>query len=196
MSSMYDIWMQRMLKEADDHVATVEEWQALLDYLNGNITSEEAASEYTKQVAKTEDCETVYIWTLLQDVAKDFTQTHVKLIELLKAITHLPSLDHKGRNPKSGEGEFWKDLPNFEFVLREHVDGNSASDENIHHLPMQLSRPRDRCNTWNRSCQNPSIHQHLPFQCPCIPWRLISSSAVGSDALRPSLRKRLLRRGS
>ncbi|KAG7001348.1 hypothetical protein G7Y79_00032g067010 [Physcia stellaris] len=125
MSSTYDTWMQRMLNEADDHVATVEEWQALLDYLNRNITAEEAASKYTKQVAKSEDRETVYIWTLLQDVAKDFPQAHVKIIELLKA--HLPPLDHKGRNPKSGEGEFWNDLPNFEFVLREHVDGLEAA---------------------------------------------------------------------
>ena len=169
MSSTYDIWMQRMLKEADDHVATEGEWQALLDYLNGKITAEEAASEYTKQVAKSEDRETVYVWSLLQDVAKDFAQAHAKLIELLEAITHLPPLDDKGRDLKSGEGEFWKDLPEFEFVLHENVDGKSGSDQRIQPLLMQLSRPRVCCNPWSRSCQNPSIHQHVRLQCPCLP---------------------------
>lgn len=126
MSSAYDTWMQRVRDEADDVMASSEEQQALLDFLNGLTTADEAAARYTKGVAMSDDRETVYIWTLLQDVAGEFPQAHERLIELLKAISHLPPLERDGAVIKFNGLEFWKDLPDFAFMLREKTDGEIA----------------------------------------------------------------------
>lgn len=127
MSSKYDVWMQKMLNEADDYVASPVELKAMLDYLNGETTADEAAPRYTGDAAKSENHATVYIWALIMDVAEEFPQAHEKLVELLKAIVRLPPLMHDGRTIKSlNQWEYWKDLPEFEFELRENHDGEST----------------------------------------------------------------------
>ncbi|KAL8770015.1 MAG: hypothetical protein Q9194_005286 [Teloschistes cf. exilis] len=118
MPSEYDTWMRRHCDEADDHIASPEEIQALLDYVNGRSTADEAAIKYTETVVKSNEHELVYIWALLHDVAQEFPQTHEDIIRLLKAIQNLPSIEH------NGEVMSWKDLPDFHFNLREYSDGS------------------------------------------------------------------------
>ncbi|KAL9578467.1 MAG: hypothetical protein Q9212_005699 [Teloschistes hypoglaucus] len=117
MPSEYDTWMRRHCDEADDHIASPEEIQALLDYMNGSTTADEAAIKYTETVVKSSDHELVYIWALLHDVTQEFPQTHEDIIELLKAIQKLPSIAHNDKIMS------WKDLPDFHFNLREYTDG-------------------------------------------------------------------------
>lgn len=123
MASLYEIWMHRVREEATDIMASEEEQNALLDYLNENAPANEAASRYTKSVATSDDQETVYIWSLLQDVAEEFPETHERLIELLKAITDLPTIERDSRVIESYGLVFWRDLPDFVFELRENIDG-------------------------------------------------------------------------
>ncbi|KAL8810214.1 MAG: hypothetical protein Q9200_002757 [Gallowayella weberi] len=117
MPSEYDIWMRRLCDEADDYIASPEELQALLDYVNGRTTADEAAIKYTETVVKSTDHELVYIWALLHDLTKEFPQTHEDIIRLLKAIQNLPPIEH------NGEVMSWTDLPYFHFNLREYTDG-------------------------------------------------------------------------
>lgn len=125
---MYDEWFARLRVE-DDDLATPEEQQALLDYMNGHSTAEVAAQRYTSLASKSDDPNCMYIWSLLIEVASSLAQTQDRLVSLLQAIQDLPPL----RSEKEGGTEkgFWKSLSGLAMDLREKWDGE---------IPLRTSR--------------------------------------------------------
>ena len=118
MASIYDNWMHDLGKE-DDDLARLQEQAALLSYLNGTTTADEAAHECTKQVTESENRSADLFWSLLIDAAKEFPQAHQKLVELLDVIAQLPATE-KGMAQK-----FRGNLPNFLFELHDAFNGKS-----------------------------------------------------------------------
>ena len=118
MAFIYDNWMRGLLEE-DDDPAEPREQEALLSYLNGTMTADEAAHGWTKQVTESENRSAEPIWSLLIDAAEEFPQAHQKLLELLDAIAHLLTTE-KGMARKSEES-----LPHFVFELHDTFNGKS-----------------------------------------------------------------------
>lgn len=119
---MYDSWFAR-LREEDDDLATLEEQQALLDFLNDKTSANEASRYYTSAVAESDDPNGMYIWSLLYTVARNLPQTQDKLIELLQGIQRLPDLERNGKVETAFGEKFWSELPGFAVDLREIWDG-------------------------------------------------------------------------
>lgn len=119
---MYDEWFARLRIE-DDDLATLEEQQALLDYMNGHSTAEVAAQRYTSLVSKSDDPNGMYIWSLLMAVASSLAETQDQLVSLLQAIQDLP--------PLRSEKWFFQNLSGLAFDLREKWDGE---------IPLRTSR--------------------------------------------------------
>lgn len=117
---MYDEWFARLRVE-DDDLATLEEQQALLDYMNGHSTAEVAAQRYTSLVSESDDPNCMYIWSLLFEVASSLAQTQDQLVSLLQAIQDLPPL--KNEEERGIEQGFWKFLSGFAQDLRQKWDG-------------------------------------------------------------------------
>ena len=118
----YDTWLVG-LREDNESLPSIEEQQAFLDFLNEKTTAEEAAQAYTSLVTNMEYPDPESLWLLIWQAAEDWPETHERLVELLKAISHLPPIKKAG---KVGEGsvlEYWSGLPELEFGLREYWDG-------------------------------------------------------------------------
>jgi hypothetical protein len=135
---MYDEWFAKLRVE-DDDLATLEEQQALLDYMNGHSTAEVAAQRYTSLVSKSDDPNCMYIWSLLIAVASSLAETQDRLVSLLQAIQDLPPL----RNEKEGGTEegFWKSLPGLAFDLREKWDGEISHSGQAECTALTFARP-------------------------------------------------------
>ncbi len=118
MASLYDNWMRGLLEE-DDDAAGPQEQAALLSYLNGTTTADEAAHEWTKQVTESENSSAELTWSLLIDAAEEFPQAHHRLVELLDVIAQLPTAE-------GNERKFGGDLPELVFELRDTFSGKSS----------------------------------------------------------------------
>lgn len=114
MVSIYDNWM-RALNEDDDDLAGPQEQAALLSYLYGTTTADEAASRLTES----ENRSAVHTWSLLIDAAEEFPRAHQKLMELLDVVAQLPTTAN-GMAP-----EFGGDLREFLFELHDTFNGKS-----------------------------------------------------------------------
>ncbi len=119
---MYESWFAH-LREEDDDLATLEEQQALLDFLNDKTSANEAARYYTSVVTKSDDPNGMYIWSLLYTVARNLPQTQDMLIELLQGIQRLSDLERNGKVETAFGEKFWSGLPGFAIGLREIWDG-------------------------------------------------------------------------
>lgn len=120
----YDAWLVA-LREDNESLPSVEEQQAFLDFLNQKKTAEAAALAYTHVVsnAKIQDPES--LWILIWEAAQEWPEAHQSLVDLLKAISRLPPITRTNNAGKAAESEYWKELPDFEFLLREYWDGRN-----------------------------------------------------------------------
>ena len=123
----YDTWLVA-LREDNESLPSVEEQQAFLDFLNQKTTAEEAALAYTHIVsnAKIQDPES--LWILVWEAAQEWPETHQSLVDLLKAISRLPPIARATNAGRASKSEYWKELPEFEFLLREYWDGGELTD--------------------------------------------------------------------
>ena len=118
MSSIYDSW-ERGLRQEDDDAAQLQKQAALVSYLNGSITADEVAHEWTKQLTDSENCSDELPWGFLIDAAEEFPQAHHKLVELLDVVAQLPT---------TGEGIAGKlrsDIPELMSELCDAFSGKS-----------------------------------------------------------------------
>ena len=118
MASLYDNWMRGLLEE-DDDPAGPQEQAALLSYLHGTTTADEAAHEWMKQVTESENSSGELTWSLLIDAAEEFPQAHHRLVELLDVIAKLPTTE-------GSERKFGGDIPELVFELRDTFSGKSS----------------------------------------------------------------------
>ena len=91
-----------------------EEIQALQDYLNDECTPEQAAAVFTHNLSNepSEHPDYQRSYFLLGLVAREFPDTHDRLIDLLKAIKCLPPIVQNGQQAVDAKGRrFWDDLP-------------------------------------------------------------------------------------
>ena len=110
----------------DGSVPSLEERQALVDFLDQKVTVEQAALSYTQKVAHSSQKhpDSSDLWSFITDIAQHLPETQDRLIDLLKAIKQLPPLMHDGEIVVDQfGGKYWSDLPGFEFDLREYYDG-------------------------------------------------------------------------
>lgn len=121
MASIYDDWMRGYVEEQEDPPGPGEQ-AALLLYLNGTTTADEAAREFTKQVAEAENRSAELNWDLLVDVAMKFPQAHQKLLELLDAVEQL--LTTEKETTQKSRGEF-QTLDGFWHALGDTISGKS-----------------------------------------------------------------------
>ena len=121
-STDFDKWVENfMIEYLPDNdpldLPSVRERQAMSDYLNGTISSEEAAILCTRDMLKSQTQGD--LWFLIYHVAQDMPETHGRLVDLLKAISLLPP------EPRdNGRVQYWGTLSQFTFDLREYWDGN------------------------------------------------------------------------
>ena len=126
---MLSTFLQDLLhrwEEDDGILPSLEEQQALQDFLDRKTKPEEAAAAYTSVVEnsslKSPDATDLY--TLITIVAQEFPETQDLLIDLLKAIKSLPPLARDGQDVVNRYGErYWSDLPGLYFDLKEYYDG-------------------------------------------------------------------------
>ena len=118
----YDTWLLS-IREDNEGLPSMEEQQALLDFLNQKTTAEEAASAYTHVVTNAKNPNPDSLWLLLWQAAEEWVETHERLVYLLKAISRLPPISREGNGGETSNLEYWSTLPEFEFGLREHWDG-------------------------------------------------------------------------
>ena len=121
-STTYETWLVGLRKEYES-LPGIEEQQAFLDFLNHKKTAEEAASAYTRGVNNAKYQNPDPLWLLLWQAAEEWPETHEHLIELLRAISRLPPIPREGNAGEGSEMEYWSELPEFEFGLREYWDG-------------------------------------------------------------------------
>jgi hypothetical protein len=110
MASIYDNWMRNLNKE-DDDMAGPQVQAALLSYLNGTATVDEAACEFRKYATGSESRSAELAWSLLIDAAEEFPEAHEKLLELLDVMVRSQPTE----------------VAEFAFELREAYDGASRS---------------------------------------------------------------------
>lgn len=113
MPSNYDNWM-RGLCEEDDDLAGPQEQAALLSYLNGTTTADEAAHGYLKQVTEPENHSAALTRRRLIDAAEDFPQAHY----------FLTLLRNRQRQKREWHETLGKVFP-IVFGLHEAFNGNS-----------------------------------------------------------------------
>ena len=118
----YDLWLVA-LREDDESLPSIDEQQAFLDFLNRKTTAEEAALAYTYNVTNAKIQNPESLWILIWEAAQEWPETHQSLIDLLKAITRLPPITREDSACEGSKAEYWKELPHFEFSLREYWDG-------------------------------------------------------------------------
>ena len=70
----------------DGNLAGPQEQAALLSYLNGTTTADEAAHEWKKQATDSEKRSAKPTWSRFIDAAEEFPKVHQNLLELLDAI--------------------------------------------------------------------------------------------------------------
>ena len=134
----YDTWLVAV-REDNESLPSIEEQQAFLDFLNQKTTTETAALAYTHVVsnAKIQDPES--LWILIWEAAQEWPETHQSLVDLLKAISRLPPITRATNADKASKSEYWKELPEFEFLLREYWDGKELTDTNFVKLIAETS---------------------------------------------------------
>lgn len=134
----YDTWLAGLGKD-NESMPSIEEQQALLDFLNQRTTPEEAAKAYTRLVSNAKYQDPDALWFLLWQAAQDRPETHERLVELLKAISRLPPITQEGKVDQRSGSDYWKGLPEFEFGLREYWDGKAISDTTSLMPPLRMS---------------------------------------------------------
>ena len=105
---MYDNFFSNL--PHDEDTASLQEVQALKDFLGGKTTAQVAAREYTTETAKQQQPEATKLWALLCDAALQVPEAQSKLVEILAAVK---SLDGTTFKSTTGKLEFWADLPGF-----------------------------------------------------------------------------------
>lgn len=121
----YDTWLVG-LREDNESMPSIDEQQAFLDFLNQKTTAQEAALAYTHGVTNAKYQDPDSLWLLLWQAAQEWPETHQCLVELLKAISHLPPITREGKVVENPELDYWSGLPEFEFGLREYWDGQAT----------------------------------------------------------------------
>ena len=116
MRSIYDDWVRapNLLMELADQ----DRRQAVLvSYLNGKATADETVREWIRSLTYTK-CHyraDELPWELLIDAAKEFPETHRKLVELVDLVAQLPTTEDEDK------GEWWlyTFAPEFPILLRD-----------------------------------------------------------------------------
>ena len=96
-----------------------DEAHSLQSYLNGRITTQEAARAITRPLLSADKpaADQTRLWNLLQDALVDLSADSVpRLIDLLHAIEDLPDPDFSSKptgNASQSSQFTWKGLPNF-----------------------------------------------------------------------------------
>lgn len=139
----YDTWLVG-LRQDNESLPSIEEQQAFLDFLNEKTTAEEAAEAYTSVVTNASYQDPESLWILLWQAAEEWPKTHERLVDLLKAISHLPPIKREGKVCEDSALEYWSGLPEFEFGLREYWDGNAtrviySTDPSVHYCFINLT---------------------------------------------------------
>lgn len=134
----YDTWLVG-LGEDNESMPSIEEKRAFLDFLNQKTTAEEAAKAYTRVVSNAKYQDPDALWFLLWQAAQDLPETHERLVELLKAISRLPPISQEGKVGEDSGLDYWRELPEFEFGLREYWDGKAISDTTLSTMPLKVS---------------------------------------------------------
>ena len=90
----FDEWVGTFIEEygPDNHpldMPTVNERQAMSDYLDSRISVEEAAVAYTRDIAREKTSGDP--WFLIEKMAQDLPETQSHLVDLVKVIKLLPN---------------------------------------------------------------------------------------------------------
>ena len=99
---MYDEWWQQI--EHEEQLITPGEEQVVKAFLDGKVSAEEAATRYREAASKKEDPDAFYIWSFLQDVAREFDEAQDKLVALIRDLEKLPEVARNGQIVASWSG--------------------------------------------------------------------------------------------
>ena len=84
---MYEEWFASMANDPD--MPTQEEGDAIKDFIDGTTSADLAARRCTSRINKEKDPDPQLLWSLLESMTVELSETQDKVVELLGAIKRL-----------------------------------------------------------------------------------------------------------